>query len=803
MRKSLLFLCYILMHRFGYAQIFTSTPNQVLQEGNTQTFTQNISGLPANQNNNFGLFEIDIQLLHAQTSEVTLALSAPDGTYIALSSYNGTGANFNHAKFRCYASQSIYNASAPINNQYMPINYFNLFQNNSDPNGIWTLHYYDGNTNSIVGTLQNWTLRFTPNPEQLSIDSMRCNLPIFNITVPNGIPNNPKTAGTIQIFNTGANSIMDVPTQTYNLGVETQGYTSSNGQKPNYDFEIRNATGAALNIPLLGLPAESDWIIKSGYTDQYMMKDPLTFEFSRRMGYYAPRTKHIELFINGYYQGIYILEEKIKRGANRVDIGKLKTTDVAGANVTGGYIFEINPNSSAADWYSNYLGYNGNNQTNNYEFKIVYPKKDSIQPAQKTYLQSYVDSFEAAMAGNNFQDTAIGWRKFVKEKTMIDFLIVSEYSMNYDTYGRSMYFSKEKSTKGNKINIGPPWDSDRGYEQWALNNGWVHITTHGYWTFPFWWVKARQDTLFEKKLACRFKTIRKYIMTDSAVNEYIDGMDILLINARSREILRWNKTFDPPANLKQYTIQRLNWMDTSLAAVVFPPAPLVSNINYINNPISINIGNNYLYNFRPGPDTSIFTPGVTGFYTAVIANQYGCETQKKFEVIIPLPLPIIDIALQGKLLNNTAKLSWQALSASTNVDLYELLHSVDGNNFTKICTKNNAESNYEIAHFTNAMQNFYKVKLYLKNGETQCSNTIVLQKSNSISEHVYPNPAKNVLYIASKTADKVAIYNMAGKLVLAQTQNTFEIDISKLQIGIYTVQITSGAEILSEQFVKE
>ena len=40
------------------------------------------------------------------------------------------------------------------------------------------------------------------------------------------------------------------------------------------------------------------------------------------MGYYSPRTKHCELFINNEYQGVYILTEKIKRDKNRVNIKK-------------------------------------------------------------------------------------------------------------------------------------------------------------------------------------------------------------------------------------------------------------------------------------------------------------------------------------------------------------------------------------------------------------------------------------------------------------------------------------------------
>jgi subtilisin-like proprotein convertase family protein len=801
MNKSFLtFICLLSIVQLT-AQSFVSTPNQILSEGNLTYFTQSISGLPTNQNYYFGLYEIDINLLHPITGDVYLRLQAPDGTSVDLSNYYGTGANFNHAKFRYIASQSITTANSPFSDVYMPVNKLSDFQNGSDPNGTWTLTYYDVNTNNKMGTLLSWQLTFKILPKKLAADSMVTNLPIINFVMPSSIPSSPKLSGSIQLFGLATNAVINAPTNIYNVGAEIQGFTSSGGSKPNYEFEIRNASGAGLNVPLFGMPAESDWVLKSGYTDDYMMKDPLTFEFSRRMGYYAPRTKHIELFINGEYQGLYVLMEKVKKGINRVDISKIKTSDTLGANLTGGYIFEINPNNTQPDWYSNYLGYNGSNQTNSYEFKVVYPKRDSLKSQQRNYLHSYVDSFENAMAGANFQDTLNGWRKYVNEKSFMDFLIVSEYSINYDTYGRSMYFSKDKSTKGNKINVGPPWDSDRGYYAPNLAYGWVHITTHGGWTFPFWWVKARQDTLFEKRLACRFKTARKYILTDTAINNYINSLDILLVNAIEREKVLWNKYFDNSVNLKNTLIARLNWMDTNLQTVSFPPVPVVANNIYTGNVVNINIGNNYFYNFRPGPDTSYFVPSIAGNYTAVIANEYGCESQRKFTVKQSVPLSVSSIELGATYKNNETNLQWTYFNNNEN-NKYEIEHSINGLDFMQIGILQSSNEYCNFLHKTAVLKNYYRIKL-LKNNNTIYSNTIMVSNKPSISKFTYPNPAKDILYIQNINADKISIYNIEGRLLMAQSFKTFEIDISMLPKGVYFLELLVGDQKMREQFIKE
>jgi CotH protein. len=49
--------------------------------------------------------------------------------------------------------------------------------------------------------------------------------------------------------------------------------------------------------------------------------------------------KHFDLYINGVYRGVYVLIERIKRGKYRVNVSKLKETDIEGDDLTGGYIW--------------------------------------------------------------------------------------------------------------------------------------------------------------------------------------------------------------------------------------------------------------------------------------------------------------------------------------------------------------------------------------------------------------------------------------------------------------------------------
>ena len=62
------------------------------------------------------------------------------------------------------------------------------------------------------------------------------------------------------------------------------------------------------------------------FDDRTLMRNVITYDLARDMGYWAPRTKFCELILNDFlfwnYKGIYVMMEKIKRDNNRVDIAK-------------------------------------------------------------------------------------------------------------------------------------------------------------------------------------------------------------------------------------------------------------------------------------------------------------------------------------------------------------------------------------------------------------------------------------------------------------------------------------------------
>jgi hypothetical protein len=160
-------------------------------------------------------------------------------------------------------------------------------------------------------------------------------------------PDEPKILGTLQLINNGngrVNTPNDTPTgyDGY-LGIELRGSTSKDffPKKP-YGFELwADTTGKSQKVAFLGMPEESDWVLNASYNDKTFMRDALTYDISNRMGRYATRTRYCEITLNGRYDGLYLVMEKIKRDKNRVNISSIKTTDSTGDALTVGIFLKL------------------------------------------------------------------------------------------------------------------------------------------------------------------------------------------------------------------------------------------------------------------------------------------------------------------------------------------------------------------------------------------------------------------------------------------------------------------------------
>jgi hypothetical protein len=492
------------------------------------------------------------------------------------------------------------------NGYYSMLNLYNLPPAQTLYIQVWG---YGGNTGSFklcahdLGTV--------------TVDSTELPLILIN-TLGQPIVQDNKINALMDIKYNGVGNITHItnPSNIYsgNIGIEIRGATSAGYPQVPYNIETRTANGSNNNVSLLGMPAENDWLLLSNYNDRSLIRNTLAYKLFGEMGNYSVKTRLCEVLVDSVYKGIYVFGEKIKVDNNRLDIAKLTSAALAGDDLTGGYILEQNLWDNNNSFESNFSPID--HPGFDVHFKYKYPSADSIQPAQKAYIAGYVDSLETALYSANFNDATTGYRKYLDTKSFIDYFIINELSRNGDGFKKSVYFHKDKFSNGGKLKAGPAWDFDWAWKtlygcsifEGNDGSGWAHhINDCPTDNFSCgWYIRLLQDSTFSNELKCIYTNYRQTILSNTYLNNYIDSVKNLVINAQVRHFKKWPilgvSGPAPEVNaiatsylaemdtLKQWIAVRLQWLDNNMPGVCTPTTQGIQQIqatnllNYFPNP---------------------------------------------------------------------------------------------------------------------------------------------------------------------------------------------------------------------------
>jgi len=514
----------------------------------------------------------------------------------------------------------------------------------------------------------NSSYNYRPVPVWFSTpsDFTSSNLPIVVITTKPGenIPDAPKITADMKIIyhdNGIRNYISDSGNvYTGKVGIEIRGaYSASLPQKP-YGFETRDIAGNKLNVSLLGMPSENDWVLLANYNDKTFLRNVLAFDIFHKMGNYSTRNRFCEVIVNNEYQGIYLLGEKIKQDSGRVNIAKLKTGDNTGDNVTGGYIIKNDYFTATDSWKSNFSPLNKPGA----EVYFVYydPKPDVLTGPQKVYIQGFINTLESVLYNPSFRSPVYGYKSYIDVKSFSDYFILGEVTRNVDTYKKSRYYYKNKDSRDGLLHSGPSWDFDWAWRNLLENCIHVNQTDGSGWAYkinecaawpvpPSWEIRMLQDNDFAGLIHDSYFALRKTILSQTAIENTIDSVATLLNEAQYRHFQKWNilgtNTGTPEygyqpttyrgviISFKYWISTRLAWLDANMIGPVLSaennqaeqikcrvfPNP-VSDILYIESDQEINsivffnitgiqvIEKSNLCDFSVGTDLTGLNPGI-------------------------------------------------------------------------------------------------------------------------------------------------------------------------------------------------
>ena len=374
-----------------------------------------------------------------------------------------------------------------------------------------------------------------------------------------------KIPATMKVLDGATNNVADSAKGTrYDIGIKVRGQSSAKFPKPGYSIEVRDEKGEGMDVSLFGLPPADDWVLHGPYVDKSMMRNALAHWLFRQAGHYSPRTRHFDLYINGVYRGVYVLIEKIKRGKYRVNVSKLKETDISGDDVTGGYIWAFDKTgTNTGGMGMEDINKEGFSTADGLNVIMHYPKKENLQTQQQAYLKKYLEEQQAYLKKyledleNLFKNgkNGSGYENYVDMTSALDYVLHEEVTNNSDSYWCSFFLHKPKDSKGGKVTLGPAWDFNLAMS----NGGGMGSTTTDGWQIenpqkqgqggmmmmggglkaPNWLIGMWKDSHYQSELKKRWAELRSGVWHTKTMDVYLDSMKAYLTKAADRNFKRW------------------------------------------------------------------------------------------------------------------------------------------------------------------------------------------------------------------------------------------------------------------------
>ena len=466
----------------------------------------------------------------------------------------------------------------------------------SDLSAIPVLSLGITNTSYNYNTPPSWFVEpYIP----VTVDFQSSNLPIVVIDTDQGqeIPDEPKIDATMKIIyrDQGARNFLtdvsDPSTLDYDgaIKIEVRGSSSSLLDKKQYAFTPYDELGEKVNVSLLDMPKENDWILNGLAYDASYMRDFISYKLSKLSGNYASRGRYCEVVLNGEFQGIYVLQEKLKADDSRININKIKDTHLTLPKLTGGYITKTDKIEGAdvAAWsMDNYPGFQSN-------FVHEHPKPSEVQPEQHEYIKGEFETLQDMVTIPSNSSIIDGYPSVIDLPSFIDFILLNELASNADGYEFSTFFHKDRN---GKLRAGPIWDFNLTFGNdlffWGYDRSQTDVwqLSYGGNEGPKFWKDLFDDAVFKCYLAKRWQELTATGMPLNSVEIFtlIDETTTLITEAVERQetISGTTGEFDQQIiDIKAFITERISWIsneltDTSLCSNVSTPPLVISKINY-------------------------------------------------------------------------------------------------------------------------------------------------------------------------------------------------------------------------------
>ena len=283
-------------------------------------------------------------------------------------------------------------------------------------------------------------------------------------------------------------------------GIRIRGNSTATAEKKPYRLRFEKKQS------LLGLNDGAEcknWCLMADYFDPSMTRTSMAFRLGNTLlegKYYCSDSAYAEVYLNGEYQGLYLITEKVEIDDNRIEIydlesetedvndADLETYPLGGAqksmiwntikyanipnnpeNITGGYLLELEKLYRYPQEASGFVTKIGQ--------AVVVKEPEFASKQQVQYISAYYSEFEDALySPTGYNGLGKHYSEYIDVESLAQMYILDEFTMNFDGCSSSFFLSKDI---GGKLVCGPLWDFDLAFGCMAPNDLINHVPIVG------------------------------------------------------------------------------------------------------------------------------------------------------------------------------------------------------------------------------------------------------------------------------------------------------------------------------------
>lgn len=318
--------------------------------------------------------------------------------------------------------------------------------------------------------------------------------------------------------------LVDRISNEYKVRMRYRGSSSLRYPKKQYRLTVlEDDSEKTMKASLLGMPADTKWVLNAPYLDTSYARNYVLFGISRELFEWAPNVKLCEIYIDGEYQGVHLLIESVESSE-----GRLNLYDFALLNGQTSFIIK---RDRVDDLSKVIKTYGSKNHFTNNNLILVEPPIDEITKHHKNWIEDYISDFESALYSDYYQNDFLGYQQFIDIDNFVDYYVLNLFSNNVDAGDLSTYIYRDLDSKLKLV----PWDFNNALGLYA-NNSPYYIDDEMY----NWFNRLLQDPYFRNKVVKRYYELRKNVLSHQAIENTISEYQNSYETAFIRDAKKWH-----------------------------------------------------------------------------------------------------------------------------------------------------------------------------------------------------------------------------------------------------------------------